>query len=120
MREGGVAQDDAGRAMIERACVICGLLSDDFRCPEHRREERASAAERGYDHKWSQARARYLRRFPRCVVCGARATDVHHVDGKGPLGERGYDDTNWRSLCHACHSSVTSRNRWNAEYDSLT
>lgn len=53
---------------------------------------------------WSKIRERALRRDHRtCVMCGAPATDVDHIDPKGPdtLG-------NLRSLCRTCHMRRTA------------
>lgn len=82
--------------------------------------KRPSASARGYDSKWRETRASYLRSHPICedkAGCIARATDVHHLDGQGPKGERGHDFTNLQALCHAHHSQITSheqRGGWNA------
>lgn len=77
------------------------------RCPAHRRRDhRPSAASRGYDHRWRILRAAYLRAHPTCVTCGAPATDVDHIDGRGPAGDNRW--TNLRALCHPCHSRRTA------------
>lgn len=75
---------------------------------------RGDRHERGYTAHWSLVAKAYLREHPLCVLCAGRgrveaATCVDHIDGKGPLGERGYDPTNFRSLCHSCHSRATVR-----------
>jgi 5-methylcytosine-specific restriction protein A len=90
------------------------------RCPEHARvyeRARGSAAARGYGPRWQAASAAYLAANPRCVCgpgccpngCGRPATDVHHLDGLGPLGPRGYDPSNWAALHRTCHARVTVR-----------
>jgi ribose 1,5-bisphosphokinase PhnN len=43
--------------------------------------------------------------------CVAKATDVDHIDGEGPLGPRGHDWTNLRALCHSHHSKRTARDQ---------
>lgn len=43
----------------QKTCNVCGKLSDQSRCAEHRTEynrERGSAAARGYDAKWRKMR----------------------------------------------------------------
>lgn len=101
-----------------RACAEPGcphLTRRGRRCPEHARayeRARGSAAAR-----WQAASAAYLAANPRCVCgpdccpdgCDRPVTDVHHLDGLGPLGPRGYDPTNWASLAHDCHARVTVR-----------
>lgn len=67
--------------------------------------KRGTPAARGYDSEWRQIRAVYLKRNPRCVECGERATDVDHIK---PLSKGGtHDDDNLQALCHACHSYKT-------------
>jgi hypothetical protein len=41
----------------------------------------------------------------------ARATDVDHIDGRGPKGPRGHDWSNLRALCHSHHSKRTARDQ---------
>ena len=98
--------------MILRACTVCGALSDENRCPDHRyRDRRPSAARRGYDARWRQTRARYLRTVPWCENCGVfvKADEVHHLDGLGPNGPNGHNFANLQALCSPCHKSVTAR-----------
>lgn len=96
----------------------CPALTDSTYCPPHtsaRRKasdaKRPSARDRGYDHKWQATRARHLHLYPLCVQCGKPATDVDHIDGLGPLGPRGHDETNLRSYCKAHHSQRTARDQ---------
>ena len=99
----------------------CGELVPSGRCDLHRKEarreqpgkKRATRQERGYDATWYKFRNTYLLEHPYCVSpthIGQQipATDVDHIDGKGTLGERGYDHTNLQALCHSCHSIKTA------------
>lgn len=61
--------------------------------------------------RWVKGRLRHLARHPLCVYCRLRgivktATVVDHkVPHKG--NERlFFDESNWQSLCKACHDSV--------------
>jgi 5-methylcytosine-specific restriction protein A len=91
------------------------------RCERHRKEKRRredkrrpSAAKRGYDAKWRKTRAAYLKAFPICEEehgCIEWATDVHHLDGLGPMGPRGHDWENLQALCHRHHSEETARSQ---------
>lgn len=104
-----------------RTCLVhgCSTLTDTTRCTYHtkakrRREDkrRPNARQRGYDAKWESTRYNYLAAFPICQWhggCLLCATDVHHIDGKGPKGERGHDWSNLMGLCHAHHSQITSK-----------
>ena len=85
-------------------------------CKEHIAEssdrQRGGAAFRGYDRRWRDARAAYLRRHPLCVSCQAEgklvpATVVDHI-----LPHRGdqslfWDVNNWQALCKECHDKKT-------------
>jgi 5-methylcytosine-specific restriction protein A len=77
---------------------------------ERKPDTRASAAIRGYDHKWRMTRARFLRMHPLCEQCAEHeATDVHHIVPKDEGGSDAWD--NLVALCHGCHSRVTARSR---------
>lgn len=76
---------------------------------------KASAAERGYDHRWRKVRLVVLDRDDhRCCWCGLPATTVDHVR---PLAEGGarLDPTNLVACCVRCNSrrgqQVTTRRR---------
>lgn len=93
-----------------RPCTFpgCRGLAVEFgRCLEHRRkDDRASAAGRGYDRRWRKIRWTFLCEHPFCDVCGELAVDVHH---KRTLREGGTHDLgNLQALCHACHSRLTN------------
>lgn len=95
-----------------RVCSLpgCGQLTPTTgRCAQHR-DQRGSAASRGYDHRWRKTRAAYLAEHPLCqgVGCFAWATDVHHLDGLGPNGPDGHSPANLQGLCHSCHSRTTA------------
>lgn len=59
------------------------------------------------DRRWRATRRTYLTAHPRCERCGAEATEVHHVDGKGHEGPRGHDPDFLEALCKPCHSRET-------------
>lgn len=102
-----------------RVCVECHRLTESTRCEKHRKAKRKaedarrpSSSQRGYDARWRKTRAAYLSLHPVCedeAGCIEPATDVHHLDGQGPKGERGHDHSNLQALCHAHHSRVTAR-----------
>jgi 5-methylcytosine-specific restriction protein A len=96
----------------------CPTLTDQTRCETHRKQKRRaedqrrpSARARGYDTKWERTRRNYLAAFPICqhsAGCLNPAVDVHHIDGAGPLGDRGHDWSNLQGLCKPHHSKVTA------------
>ncbi|MCS7256101.1 MAG: HNH endonuclease signature motif containing protein [Thermomicrobium sp.] len=74
-----------------------------------RSRRRGSAAARGYTAEWRRIRERVLVEEPRCRLCGAPATEVHHIV---PLSSGGtHDRTNLMPLCARCHRRVTTEQR---------
>lgn len=104
---------------MRRTCLVPGCPNAQAKggyCAPHaaqreaqRAEERGTAAERGYGYRWSKLRLMVLRAQPACVVCGAPATDVDHIIPKRLGGTDARD--NLQSLCHACHTRKTMRER---------
>lgn len=102
---------------MSRGVTVCSVAgcpdlapSGTSRCAEHERQAdlaRGTRHQRGYDNRWARHSKRYLRAHPSCVLCGAPSEHTDHIDGLGPLGPRGYDDTNLRALCQPCHNRIT-------------
>ena len=103
----------------KRACRFPGcpnLCDHGVYCNDHSDYSadrlRGSAAERGYDGKWRNARARFLRKHPLCIKCKEKgkltpATVVDHI-----IPHRGdpvlfWDENNWQPLCRDCHGEKT-------------
>lgn len=97
----------------------------DRYCEEHSRRrdlDRGTPADRGYTNRWRKFAWAYKRRRgdehpdgePRCDHCGLTADEtgapleVDHIDGRGPLGPRGYDVTNLQLLCRRDHQTKTA------------
>ena len=87
-------------------------------CKEHIAESsdrlRGGAAFRGYDRKWREARAAYLRRHPLCVSCQAEgkltaATVVDHIIPHRGDTKLFWDESNWQPLCKEHHDQKTGR-----------
>jgi 5-methylcytosine-specific restriction endonuclease McrA len=79
-------------------------------CQRQRKQEydkrRPSASARGYDSAWQKARAAFLMKHPRCVMCGAPATVVDHkIPHRGDKAKF-WDSNNWQSLCTPHHNST--------------
>ena len=73
-----------------------------------------TSAERGYGHKWQQAREAYLRENPLCVMCrddGAvtAATVVDHIEPHKGDQALFWNRRNWQSLCASHHSGAKQR-----------
>lgn len=87
-------------------------------CAEHADREsdrmRGTAAERGYDGRWREARANFLTLNPLCKEClkegrAEPATRVDHI-----IPHRGdkrlfWDRSNWQGLCETHHNRKTAR-----------
>lgn len=78
------------------------------------RTDKQTSGQRGYNYRWQQARAQYLRAHPLCCYCEREglvtpATVVDHI-----IPHRGderlfWDESNWAPLCARCHSSTKAR-----------
>ncbi len=98
----------------------CPTLTAGGRCEPHRLQARRvadqrrdTAAARGYDWTWHQARTAWLASHPLCETCLTEdrfepATVVDHV-----IPHRGdrvlfWDPANWSAKCKACHDRKTA------------
>lgn len=91
------------------------LVRGGNRCAEHDAQidrGRGTSAARGYDAQWAEFRAAFIK--DHCEQCGTTDTEsdwpleLHHLDGLGPNGPRGYDPTNLQTLCKPCHTRETA------------
>lgn len=92
----------------------CAALVTSGYCAAHAasgREDRPSAAARGYDRRWQRYRLMFLRRNPLCAGC--QRVSAEHVDHiqpvKGPADPLFWEPTNHQGLCASCHSQKTAR-----------
>lgn len=67
-------------------------------------EKRPCASVRGYDSKWTQARAGYLAKHTKCVRCGAPSTVVNHKTPHKGDKKLFWDRNNWEAVCSPCHN----------------
>lgn len=114
----------------------CGKLLDaPGHCDKHKKaqrkeqdQHRGTAAERGYDSKWTKARGFYLRKHPLCVHCkqegrvvAAQVVDhtiPHRLKEAIDSGDEARiararalfwnSENNWMSLCKPCHDRKTA------------
>ena len=68
--------------------------------------------------EWRKRRAIFLKKYPRCFICGAPATIADHI-----IPHRGdltlfYDDNNLQPMCQRCHSRKTMRENENFRRNS--
>ncbi|WP_407312085.1 HNH endonuclease [Desulfosporosinus sp. SB140] len=104
----------------------CPELTSGQYCNEHQKQitkaydlRRGSAAQRGYDARWTKARKRYLKEHPLCVEClkASKLTPANVVDHIIPhRGDKSlfWNESNWQSLCSHHHNSKTAKEdgRW--------
>lgn len=98
-----------------------GLCETGVYCPAHAQyyatdRVRGGAAVRGYDRRWREARARYLRLHPLCAEClrahkAEPATVVDHIVPHRGDPKLFWDERNWQPLCKPCHDRKTGRGR---------
>jgi 5-methylcytosine-specific restriction protein A len=84
------------------------------RPPTHRpkrlpvRDDRPSAASRGYGGRWRKLRLIVLAEEPVCRMCGREASE--HVDHIVARAKGGSDEReNLQGLCASCHARKTAR-----------
>jgi 5-methylcytosine-specific restriction endonuclease McrA len=78
------------------------------------REDKRSAAARGYGHKWRNSREVFLTNNPLCVMCKAEgrvtaATVVDHIVPHAGDLKLFWKRSNWQPLCKWHHDSVKQR-----------
>jgi 5-methylcytosine-specific restriction protein A len=89
------------------------------RCDRHRatswdrwRADQDPAKSMGYGHTWRRFRAGIIReRGARCEECGATGVplSLHHLDHQPPSSPRGFDPSNVKLACTACHVRESRR-----------
>jgi len=78
-----------------------------------KRDDRRSAAQRGYDRRWRSFRNRYLTLHPWCADCRADgktrlAEHLHHIEKVAEKPWLLLNPTNLIPLCAACHQRRTN------------
>ena len=83
-----------------------------------RRDEAATAQERGYDHRWTTLRRYYFKAHPVCEDClakglgprqGERFEVDHIIPFKGTADPLRLDPSNLRTRCRPCHAIKTQK-----------
>ncbi len=93
--------------------VETGQLYCDAHRPLHK-EEAKKPSSGSYGSRWQRARKKFLAVHPLCENCKQRgvyvkATDVDHITPHRGDPQLFWDQSNWRALCHSCHSRKTAR-----------
>lgn len=76
--------------------------------------QRGTAAERGYDANWREARAAFLAANPLCAECRRNgklepATRADHIIPHRGDKQLFWNESNWQGLCERCHNRKTGR-----------
>lgn len=50
---------------------------------------------------------KFLEDNPACLLCGKRATQIHHT--KGRIGKNFLDVKTWAALCFECHYALHNK-----------
>ena len=100
----------------------CGKLIDapgfcDAHAKQRQREtdsRRGTSTQRGYGHRWQQARRVFLAENPLCLACEkvsrlTPATVVDHIDPHKGDASKFWNRGNWQPLCKPCHDAKTAR-----------
>lgn len=73
--------------------------------------ERLNNGQAAYGYRWQRRRENFLREHPLCCFCWkikrvVAAMVVDHIIPHRGDPELFWDESNWQSLCSACHNSV--------------
>lgn len=79
------------------AQIEAGEWKPKDRKPIKPRSDKRAKQEREY----LKLRDEHLKKFPKCLLCEATATEVHHPEGR--IGHRLTDSKNFKGLCHDHH-----------------
>ena len=104
---------------LPKPCLVCGVVTPNSRCPEHRRLQRSLWSDRTALRRRSRIqgvggaarRLRYkINRANAPVVCAFCRSDFNpafvHIDHIMPIASGGSDmEDNIRILCIPCHKS---------------
>ena len=97
------------------------MIDDPGFCEGHAKQRqrevdarRGTSAQRGYGHRWQQARRVFLSENPLCLACEkvgrlTPATVVDHIDPHKGDASKFWNRGNWQPLCKPCHDTKTAR-----------
>lgn len=107
--------------MIMKLCTYPGcncLVSNGTRCPKHKAEKKQIFTQRTKSReyhslyesaRWRAIRRDFLKKYPRCFICGKKATIADHIVPHRGNIELFYDENNLQPMCWSCHSAKTLR-----------
>ncbi len=71
--------------------------------------KRKTRKEMGYNQEWYRYRFKFLKHNPKCYVCGSTdRINIDHIQAHKGNNDLFWDEYNYMSLCHSCHSKVTA------------
>ncbi len=101
-----------------RACRIPNCVEPTLEggyCARHKkqprqvRHSRAMNQERLHTAAWKLFRETFLEDHPTCAMCGADATDCHHLTPYHLAGDQDLDPAKFAPLCKSCHGVITAQ-----------
>ena len=72
-----------------------------------------SKKRRGELSVYSKLRRGFLAIIPNCQICGSKASDIHHRNGR--FKERLNDQDYWLAVCRPCHDNIHHNPAWAME-----
>ena len=113
------------------ASGYCDECTAKYNATHIRKDERPSAAKRGYDWTWRTYARNFLKEHPVCEICGAPATCVDHKDMTADMmmdvwGRFDMAPSHYQALCSSCntrkgrHEDKTMREAYRADLAALS
>ncbi len=62
-----------------------------------------------YGKAWKRIRDKFISLNPTCKMCGAPATEVHHIVPVN-IGGANHSRENLMAVCHECHAAIHEKN----------
>lgn len=56
--------------------------------------------------RWTNLRAKWIRSYPSCAICGQPGEEVHHIIPRSVRPDLMYDLDNLQTVCKDCHVRV--------------
>lgn len=99
-----------------RVCAAprCGTLVPSGYCPQHQHlpaEQRQPTDARYGTQRWRRYSRERLAQHPWCALCPELAKVTDHIVPVSEAPDRFWDESNHRSLCHACNRTAHVRHQ---------
>lgn len=111
-----------GRPSENYETGLCATCSFNFRKQQRISERRDNTKRKAIKRISESQKERLMKYYARvkewikdkqCAICGNKATDCHHKQGR--RGTLLLDETKWLPVCRKCHQCITQDSRWAIE-----